>query len=263
MTTKELISTIKRYINSHKDNRFKKMAKGYRIGRDFRRIYHYHIRKTGGTSLNYMFLSLGGEEGRTVYDRLSSSPHLRTISNEKICVGWDREKIERGHYFYAFSHTPAHEICLPEKTFTLTCLRDPVKRVISLYKMLFEYRKDKIEHPIMKEQGEWLGNSFGDFIDRTPKEHLLRQLYMFSRSFSIEESYEKITNCSHFLLTETFDESVGKLAEKLSIQLSAIHTRKSSIDVAITNKEIERLRSLLEPEYVLYERLIKHQNHRS
>jgi len=52
-----------------KDRKYRQIAK-YNIANKFQRIYLYHIQKTGGTSLNHMFLSLGGEDPSDVYRRL-------------------------------------------------------------------------------------------------------------------------------------------------------------------------------------------------
>lgn len=228
------------------------LAAKYAIDGGYKRIYHYHIRKTGGTSINMMFLSLGGEGGDKVYSKLLKSPIHRNVSGDKIFVGWHKRLINKGHFFYAYSHIPAHYLRLPQDTFTITCLRDPVKRVISHYKMILEY---KTTGKIPKAEVKWLGNSFEDFLYNIPKEHLLNQLYMFSRSYSVDEAYERIINCSHYLLSDDFAHGVDTLSAKLGIKLEAIHVRKSAIEVTIDPKNLKLLRSMLEEEIQLYEKL--------
>jgi len=77
--------------------------------------------------------------------------------------------IEEGSYYYAFSHIPLHQLRLPKETFTITCFRDPIKRIISHYNMLVHYRDNNIYHSCMKIEGHWLGNSVLDFVERRPK----------------------------------------------------------------------------------------------
>ena len=102
------------------------------------RMYLVHIRKTGGTSLNNMFLSVSGYDSQALYQELANRPTHRVIRNGLVFVGWDIASINRGLYFYAFSHHPFHKLSLPERTFTFSCLRDPMKRVVSHYNMLME-----------------------------------------------------------------------------------------------------------------------------
>lgn len=223
----------------------------------FRRIYHIHIRKTGGTSLNHMFLDLARKTDKAVdvYKELSKTKNHRATRDGKIYVGWNQKLINRGHYFYAFSHAPLHELNLPPDTFTVTVLRDPVKRVLSHYKMLVEYRDNKIEHPAMKRDGAWLGQSMDDFLDRIPKEHLLRQLYMFSSTFDIEDAYQGIKKCSHVIFTENFDTGISSLNSKLGIQLKPIHMRQSKSAPLISDEQVSRLRDMLKQEYDLIKRV--------
>ena len=232
-----------------------RLARNYRLGGGYERVYLYHIRKTGGTSLNYMFLALGGEASPDVYSRLTHNRMLRAIIGDKVYVGWNKPLIEQGRYFYAFSHIPAHQLTLPGRTFTITCLRDPVTRVLSLYRMLVEYRDNNIPHPMMVRQGAWLGHGFADFLERIPRRHLLRQLFMFSEAFSPAEAFDRIRACSHYFFLEDFAAGVRTLSEKLQIALEPLHVKQAASDPVIHQADIERLRSLLEPEYVLYHRL--------
>lgn len=249
--------------------RCRALVKNYDFGAaHYQRIYHYHIRKTGGTSLNQMFLALSGRPGEVLYAQLGDrvyeetlqeqsigSPERALIVDDKVFVGWNKHLIERGHYFYAFSHLPAHSLKLPERTFTVTCLREPCARLVSLYNMLTYYDHNKFPHPGMVEQSRWLGQSFADFLARVPRRELLGQLYMFSPRLSINEAFDNILKCSHFFFSEDFSTGVNALSEKLGLSLQSIHVRKARHQAAITAQDMERLCSLLEPEILLYERL--------
>lgn len=229
----------------------------YSIGEHFERIYHYHIQKTGGTSLNHMFLSSDGGNSRKLYNNLARENSLlrRVVSNDKVYVGWDKQLIENGRYYYAFSHIPMHQLKLKENTFTITCFRDPKKRVISFYKELLEYKLNDIQHPCRVYSDKWLGSSFQDFLKNVPKSELLQQLYMFSPSYSVDEAMENILSCSFFFKTEQFEEATNKLSEKLRIDLMPIHVRKSVSRIQLADKETNLLDSFLEPEYKLLHQL--------
>jgi hypothetical protein len=243
------------------DYKCRKLAKGYLFGGGYKRIYLYHIRKTGGTSLNHILLSIDTENvtGAEIYSQLPHANAFRVIHNKKVFVGWNKKLIGAGNYFYAFSHIPAHELKLPLDTFTVTCLRNPVDRVLSLYKMLLFYRDNRIPHPCMAREGKWLGGSFKDFLSNIPPQHLSNQLYMFSRTFDVNEAFDHIIRCSHFIFTENFTQGVDELAVKLAKSIKAVHVRKSPLKLDIDPACLEKLRSRLEPEFSLYARLQEYQ----
>lgn len=238
-----------------KTSYYRYLATQYEFPDEYKRFYLFHIRKTGGTSLNHMFLSLGDQENTALYDRLSCTSEHRIVSGNKVFVGWDKKIIEEGNYFYAFSHIPFHLLNLPKDTFTITCLRNPVDRVISHYKMLLHYRKNNIQHPCMLTEGEWLGNGFEDFLERIPKKHLLNQLYMFSSSYNIEEAYQNIISSSFYFFTEEFQKGILNLSEKSNYALEIQHVRKHENVVNIEDKLMKLLEQFLAPEFILYEKL--------
>lgn len=230
-------------------SRARRLASTYRIAGDYRRIYHYHVRKTAGTSLNSTFWAIGG---------LSMSEMAGTAMLEKngyIFVHHRKALIEKGDYFFADAHLPAHALTLPDKTFTLTVLRDPVDRVISYYGYLMWARTDpeaerrEPAYSHLRKEMRWLGGSFGDFVGNLPRDELLNQLYMFSAGFSIEEAAERIAACSFVGFTSSFAGDVERLAHTLSLPLEVKAERRFGQKIVPPPAEVEKARALLEPEY--------------
>lgn len=211
------------------------------------RVYFVHIRKTGGTSLNHMFLSLEACMSSSLYAMLSA--HYKAECNGRKYAGWDRSVIAGGDYYYGFSHHPVYSLQIPAPTFVFSCFRDPVKRVLSLYNMLRLMKDENSSHPGMKEQGPWLGDSFSDFLERAPYREIANQLFMFSHRFDLNEAVDRVGQLSYFFFTDQFMDGVAELNEKLGIGLAPIHVRKSSKKYVITDNEMTRLKEMLKPEY--------------
>lgn len=219
------------------------------------RVYLVHIRKTGGTSLNHMFLSLSGMKSDALYQKLSEEPsHFLSLGGLGF-VGWNRLIINSGNYFYGFSHIPLHKLKLPEKTYRITVLRDPMQRVISHFKMLKEMEVNNIGHPCMRVEGQWLGSGFGDFIKNIPTEHLLNQIFMFSDSLSTDEALEKIVNLEKFFFQDQFSGAVREINSDLHLSLVPAHLRKTGLKEKINRSDLNDLREMLCPEYELFERI--------
>jgi hypothetical protein len=79
---------------------------------------------------------LGGEDPAAVQARLASSFLGRTVSHGLPFVSGRRLVLEKGEYFYGFSHIAAYAIELPPATLTVTVLRDPIQRALSCYNYL-------------------------------------------------------------------------------------------------------------------------------
>jgi len=259
MKIRKIVGKVKRalifLIDYPEDRKCQKIA-NYNVAGKYKRVYLYHIRKTGGTSLNNMFLSLADDD-KNLYKKLNRSLSQRFISNGFVIQGWNPLLIERGHFFYGFSHLPSHQLNLKSDTFTITCLRDPYKRIVSLYNMLIDQVENDPLHPGLKSQKQWLGNSFSDFIDRVPKYELLNQLYMFSENYDIDEAVKKIKSLGFYFFTESFDSDIIQINKILDLSLKPIHVRKAStaISLNITPDENKRLNKMLAPEIELLEKL--------
>lgn len=213
------------------------------------RAYHYHVRKTGGTSINFEFLRLATQEPLELYGQLAARNSHRIESNGVVIVGWNRSLIRSGRFHYAFSHTPYEEISLPTSTYTFTILRDPVKRVVSHYRMLLELQQHQPHHPALRTESAWVGESFGDFLTNAPADTLLGQLSMFSSSLDSSKAAERVKGLSTFFTIDDFEAGVAKLGDDLSVPLSNIHVRDSRVALKPSSQEIRIAKNLLEPEY--------------
>lgn len=216
-------------------------------------VYLYHVRKTAGTALNHCFFSLSGEEPAAIYRRLTGSGGNFAIAGDKIFVIWNKELIERGYFHYAASHYPMHEIALPPGTFTITCLRDPDDRMISLYRMYLDLAQNERKAPAwFFRERHWMGDSFSDFLERLPREMVQQQLYMFSRSFAIDEAIANVASCSHVMVMEEFTSGLQQLNTKLGLQLPNVAgVRRSETEFEPTEPELEALRRMVSAEHQL------------
>src|SRR4030095_8400128 len=95
---------------------------------NYKRIYHFHIRKSAGTSINAAFWRLAGKNLQDV----GRAPLI--VSGKFVFVRHNRDLIKAGDYTFANSHAPFWEFELPKNTFCFTIFRDPVSRLYSLYR---------------------------------------------------------------------------------------------------------------------------------
>ena len=227
----------------------------YCIANKYKRIYFYHVRKAAGKSVTDIIMSLEGKDHYVKYGELYSARNHRIIYNDKIFVGWHPILIQKGNYYYAFSHIPYHEIKIPEETFTFTCLRDPVARVISYYNMLQRFKKNISNANAIDQEVQYLGDTFNKFLDNIPKYRLLNQLYMFSKEFSISEASDRILGLSHYFFIDNFAEGIKVLGSKLGLKLEVLHTDKAVNKNSIPEETISQLKDILTPEYDLISQL--------
>jgi hypothetical protein len=228
------------------------------------RIYHFHVRKTAGTSLNSAFWALGGFDLQAVSDR----PVFEGRGHKFVRA--DRTLIEAGDYFFANSHQPAYELRLPPGTYTITILRDPAARVISYYRYLLWARANRgarTEEPFIDDvvaESAFLGRqlslrrrraTFRNFLERVPVERLLTQLHMFSPRLDPAEAAENALACSATCFTETYAEDLKRVAVDLQLDLDEKRERGFGERVELSDEEQDLLRERLAPEYAMIERV--------
>jgi Sulfotransferase family len=231
---------------------------------DYKRVYHFHVRKTAGTSLNSAFWALGGLDLRAMSDSQA------VTGNGLRFVRGNRQLIEEGDYFFANSHRPAYELRLPPATYTITILRDPAARVISYYRYLLWARSNRTAReaePFIDDvvaESSFLDRrlslrrreaTFRDFLDRVPTERLLTQLHMFSESLDPAEAAENALACSATCFTETYGEDLRRVAADLQLDLGEKRERSFGAKVDLNEDERALLRERLAPEYAMIERV--------
>lgn len=218
----------------------------------YERIYHFHIRKTAGSSLNFAFRNAILDGFSTTENDAAFFRRNWAVHAGRVYVTHNKYLLERGEYFYGDGHAAFHEVNIPLNTFMITILRDPLRRILSHYRMLMHWKKNGIDHPAKAKEEGFLGNSFADFLDRLPRHHLMRQLYMFSRRMDVAEAVENIKKMNFIMMTESFSQHLQRLGSLLQLDLRPFAEKASygAVDEPDA-RERERLAGLLAPEYEL------------
>jgi hypothetical protein len=260
----------------------------------YKRVYHFHVRKTAGTSLNAAFGALGGLTVR----EMSTNPEVTRNGLRFVANG---ELTKEGDFFFASSHDPAWRLCLPPDTFTVTILRDPLARVVSYYRYLLWARANprardiepfieqvcteskfidggfryclgqlsphslRLERSAILALGPWQflerlsprrrESTFCEFLARVPPRHLLTQVHMFSKRLDPMEAAEGALACSAVCFTETFSEDLRRVAGMLELDLDEKRERQFGEKMALSDWELELLRKQLAPEYAMIKRV--------
>jgi hypothetical protein len=193
-----------------------------------------------------------------VQARIAASPLRRTISGHYAFVGAADLRpglITEGHYFYAWSHLPAHQVALPPGTFTVTILRDPLRRVVSYFNYLVHGDEPGMTLRAPPDERALAADGFATFLDRVPRQQLLRQLFTFSPTFDVAEAADGVRACSYAFTSERYEEGLARLAVRLDLPLPPRRDRVTAPAEPVSQDELDRLREMLEPEYDLLARV--------
>ncbi|HPF12436.1 MAG TPA: sulfotransferase family 2 domain-containing protein [Flavobacteriaceae bacterium] len=252
---------LKKYLRKKREAKAHKLIRKHQPYFDaYDRVYHVHIRKSAGTSINAAFWGLSGFSLANVKREpiLVKSPYVFVRNHLTL--------IEKGDYFYANSHMPFWRLNLPKNTFTFCVLRDPFSRLVSLYKYLkyvseLDPKIAKAKEPAYKPlqyQLKWVGNGFSDFLDLIPEKHLQHQLYMFSEKMEVPVAMENIGRLNRIYFQEHFDAAIDDLSKTLKLPLSVLRERSfTNIPISISKEEEKRARLRLEKEYVFYDKVLE------
>lgn len=222
----------------------------------FDRLYHVHVRKCGGTSVNSVFLRhVTGDPA--CYAKLSQAPEHRIVYEAAIVVGWNKRLIECGDYDYAFSHIPYHSLALPDRTYTFSMLRDPIQRVVSHYSMIVELIKKGSDHPLLKTEAAWAEGGFEKFIECLPRQHLQNQLFMYDPQFRVGQALDALASITTVRMLQNFSSLLGAVNTEFGTNLEPVHVRKSVSPYDPSREEALKLESRLAEELCFLERAKK------
>jgi hypothetical protein len=216
---------------------------------DYRRIYLYHVRKTAGTSIAFAFLGLARTDPHLMDRRLSRFYFAQSHGHRYVAN--NRALIRQGSYFFAYSHLPAYSVEPPQSgTFKFTVLRDPIERVVSLYRYLATPEADSsYSHKALVEERRWATQGFDRFLAQIPRQHLTNQLHMFSKSSSVDEAVDRLNQLDLVLRTERLDHDIARLQEALDLRFSLTRERSSALPFTPTDAQRDHLVDLLMPEF--------------
>lgn len=219
----------------------------------YERVYLHHIRKTGGTSVSTAFMSLGGEDPAEVERRISRVRPRVTRTGDVVIAAHDRFALQTGGYSYGWSHVPAWKMRLPRRTYTVTVLRDPVARVISLYRYLGDPESDRgYSFAAPAADRAMVAGGFDAFLDAIPRTELLNQLFMFSARSDPEEAADALSRCSLVFMLPDMGRGMATLSDLVGTPLRVTNARRSTgEEFRPTESQRERLRTMLQPEYRL------------
>ena len=233
----------------------RRIGRRYLLNDGFERVYLHHTRKTGGTSLSESFLALGGEDPLTVKRRMRDGWQM-TVTGGLVVTAHHRGALRRGRYFFGWLHFPAWSVRLPDRTFTVTILRDPAARVLSLYRYLLDPRADENQpFSARTRERETAADGFDGFMDRLAEPELLGQLQMFSKRRDPEEAAAKIDECSLVFRVDRMADGLATLSELIGRPLSPRHERRSVAAFEPSDAQRSRLREALASEYALMDLL--------
>lgn len=224
----------------------------------YRRVYQYHVPKTGGTSLTRSFLALGGEDAAAVHARVVEREPHATRSGPYVFVAHDPRALRRGHYLYGWAHHPIWFFTAPPGTFTVAVLRDPLRRLVSWYRYLSDPGADEGMPEGLDRAGlTGAEQGFTVLLDHIHENNLLTQLDMFSKDHDPEEAARRIRSLSAYFFTEDYERGVTEVGRRLGLPLVPRRERQSTGEDWPGADELARARTMLEPEYRLMDLLRK------
>lgn len=220
------------------------MTTAFTLPDPWERVYHYHVRKTAGTSLNAAFWALAGLDREQV-DRIQRH---RFEHNGMVFLRNDRKHLEDGDWHYANGHARAVSIVLPPRTFTVTVLRDPLERLVSGYQYFHYLHRSGLRDGTTEVERERAAGSFGDYLDALPPPARTLQVRMFSTRLSVDEAVVRAAAVDAVLFTDDFAAGVGRLGQTLGLELPVLHERQFPKLVQIPDAELARATEMLRPE---------------
>lgn len=119
--------------------------------------------------------------------------------------------------------------------------------------MLLNQKKQGSQHPSFKQEGNWLGETFTDFLQNIPREHLQNQLFMFSSMFNIKQALDNLKLIDFIGITGRDEEILlNFLKVNFQIDINYKHMRKSQEKYSPSKNESDHMLHVLKEEYLFF-----------
>lgn len=220
-------------------------------------IYFFHVMRTGGRSLIKAMMEQFDDSDEAWKACFGHSKRYKLegswveIQGKRI-VPWDPRPTPP--FYFSWSHMP--QVCceLPEHTFTVTMLRDPIERFASMHEYMEKYRDwDPLPltiGPYMK----WLGNNLVETAMKFPPSHRLAMVHHFSRENNPVEAAENIRGLDFWFRLENIGEGFKQLGKKLGLAFPTLHVG-NEYRSTLSEEDRDQLSDLFLPEFQLLELL--------
>lgn len=220
---------------------------------DRKYVYHLHIRKTGGRSVHHAVFKLAGGDPVQTHKLLNqNSGRVLDVGGYKLC-GWPRDLTLE--FDYAYAHHPLYRLQgVTNRLFMMCCLRDPVERFLSHWKMLRDYAEVRgayaTPHPGLEAELKYYNPDPVKFFHNLPMFDRLTQLHMFSETGNLEEASRAVSRMRLILEIEDLGVGVQTLLKHFGQDANEIpHVGASTPSADIEQAATKVLRASFESEY--------------
>jgi len=220
-----------------------------------RKIYHLHIRKTAGRSVHHAVFALSGADPKETYLNLAKNAGKILEVGPYKFGGWLSDMAR--DFDYGFSHKPFYELSNLQAPVTIICcLRDPMQRFLSHWKMLKHYVETRAQgaavHPGLEPEMPLFDEDLERFFDKLPPFHRFNHLHMFSKTGDLQEAVKAMSRMDLILESEDLAAGMRHLFAMLGRPDGETPNIGATPISATVSPEMQRtLRDAFAPEYEL------------
>jgi hypothetical protein len=217
-----------------------------------RTLFFWHVPKCAGTSITQVL-------GDHFYDAPIGEvlPGYNTLPLLKHCV---QHRLER-FPFFSSSHQSVSTLPPPGRTVEFVVLRDPLARVLSMFRQTLKGIRREYWLRILPKYGHvwnyWQTSDAKSMLRTIPEELLLRQLSTFSEALDVKEAAERI-GCLDYCFRLDGDQDFNDLYNDIDVEVQASDMKRlnaSPKDIHFDERVKRRIKQMLRPEYRLLKRI--------
>lgn len=210
-------------------------------------IHFFHVPKTAGRTIHRVFYSLVSDDPQAAYYNACGQRDV-TLQGKRF-LAWAPNTAMQKPFFYSHSHRPVAKTWLPKGTKTFTCLRDPLERFQSYYRMLREIAENPEHiHHGTEHLKQYHANPVA-YVMSAPQKHVCAYTEMFGKQFPKLDAV---------LLQSDLAAGIKRLGEVLGLplELKSNHP-ETRPDVEFSAEFNKIARERLKPDYELLKEVLR------